>query len=448
MHRCLHVRSLLLAACLFSWVLPASAAAPAAPAPAKPAAKPAAKAATKPVKASPTQAKPALAPAAAMKQVASVEGITEFELGNGMRVLYFPDSSKPTTTVNITYLVGSRHEGYGETGMAHLLEHMVFKGSPGHKDIPQELTAHGARPNGSTWYDRTNYFETFASSDENLQWALDLEADRMVNSFIAKKDLDSEMTVVRNEFEAGENSPQGVLVERLMSTAYLWHNYGKSTIGSRADIERVPIERLQAFYRKWYQPDNALLVVAGKFDEAKTSQWIEQKFGRIPRPERKIEETYTVEPAQDGPRQVILHRVGDVQLAAVGYHVPAGSHSEFAAVEVLSFLLGDEPSGRLYKSLVETQKASSIESFAWQFKEPGLIMALAGAGQAARCSAPTSSRRGLRPDAPSDKDVRRARTALARLETTMRAPSAPRRALQWESRRLAAGVPAPHRLER
>jgi zinc protease len=162
----------------------------------------------------------------------SVEGITEYTLTkNGLKVLLFPEPSKPTITVNITYLVGSRHEGYGETGMAHLLEHMVFKGTPNHPDIPAELTKHGARPNGTTWLDRTNYFETFAASDENLNWALDLEADRMVNSFIAKKDLESEMTVVRNEFEQGENDPTSILMERVVSTAFLWHNYGKSTIG-------------------------------------------------------------------------------------------------------------------------------------------------------------------------------------------------------------------------
>src|SRR5688572_8686083 len=137
--------------------------------------------------------------------VTSVEGITEYRLANGLTVLLFPDSSKQTITVNMTYKVGSRHENYGETGMAHLLEHLLFKGTPRHPNIPQELTEHGARPNGSTWYDRTNYFETFAATEENLRWALDLEADRMVNSFVAKKDLDSEMTVVRNEFERGEN---------------------------------------------------------------------------------------------------------------------------------------------------------------------------------------------------------------------------------------------------
>src|SRR6266498_3207946 len=199
-------------------------------------------------------------------RVTSVEGITEYRLTNGLSVLLFPDQTKQTITVNITYLVGSRNENYGETGMAHLLEHLMFKGTPRHPNIPQELTAHGARPNGTTWLDRTNYYETFQATQENLKWALDLEADRMVHSFIAKKDLDSEMTVVRNEFEMGENDPEGVLDQRVLSTAYLWHNYGKDTIGARADIENVPIDRLQAFWRTYYQPDNAYLLVAGKLD--------------------------------------------------------------------------------------------------------------------------------------------------------------------------------------
>ena len=167
---------------------------------------------------------------AQLKKGASVEGITEYSLDNGLKVLLFPDNSAQTITVNITYMVGSRHEGYGEKGMAHLLEHMVFKGTPNHPNIPEELSSHGARPNGTTWYDRTNYFETFNATDENLDWALDLEADRMVNSYIAKKDLESEFSVVRNEFESGENSPTGVLMEKVISAAYLWHNYGKSTM--------------------------------------------------------------------------------------------------------------------------------------------------------------------------------------------------------------------------
>jgi zinc protease len=312
---------------------------------------------------------------------ATVEGITEYTLPNGLRVLLFPDPSKPTVTVNITYLVGSRHEGYGETGMAHLLEHLVFKGSSCHRDIPQELTEHGANPNGTTWYDRTNYFETFAATDENLVWALDLEADRMVNSFVAKQDLESEFTVVRNEFEMGENDPAAILEERVMATAFLWHNYGNSTIGARADIENVPIERLQAFYRKYYQPDNAILVVAGKFDEAKTLRLIEQKFGRIPRPARtgelRLWPTYTLDPVQDGEREVTLRRVGDVQVLYAAYHIASGAHPDFPAIDVLSRVLGTQPSGRLYQALVATKKAANAFAYTYRLREPGAFLATA-----------------------------------------------------------------------
>jgi zinc protease len=320
------------------------------------------------------QDKPALAPPV---KVTTVEGITEYRLANGLRVLMFPDQSKQTITVNITYLVGSKHENYGETGMAHLLEHLVFKGTPKHPNIPQELTEHGARPNGTTWLDRTNYFETFAATEENLKWALDLESDRMVNSYIAKKDLDSEMTVVRNEFESGENSPFRVLWQRVMATAFEWHNYGKSTIGARADIENVPIERLQAFYRKHYQPDNAVLMIAGKIDEAKTLEMVNEKFGPLAKPERLLQTTYTKDPTQDGERTVTVKRVGDVQLAMVGYHIPPGTHPDFAAIEVMNQILSTEPGGRLYKALVDTKKASSVGSFNFQLQDPGIFLAFA-----------------------------------------------------------------------
>lgn len=311
-------------------------------------------------------------------RVTAVEGITEYTLPNGLRILLFPDPSKATTTVNITYFVGSRHESYGETGMAHLLEHLVFKGTPRHPDIPKELSSRGALPNGTTWTDRTNYYETFPASDANLEWALDLEADRMVNSFIAAKDLASEMTVVRNEFEMGENNPLDILEERVASTAYLWHNYGKATIGARSDLEHVPIERLQAFYRKYYQPDNAMLVIAGRFDPDRALRLVERKFGPLKRPDRsganRIWDTYTRDPAQDGERQVTLRRVGDVQALAVAYHVPASSHPDYAAVRLLAEVLGSAPSGRLHRAMVEPGLAASVSAASYAFREPTTLM--------------------------------------------------------------------------
>ncbi|GAC1516446.1 MAG: pitrilysin family protein [Gemmatimonadaceae bacterium] len=311
--------------------------------------------------------------AAGVTRVTTVEGITEYRLANGLRVLLSPDASKPTATVNITYLVGSGAEGYGETGMAHLLEHLVYKGTPRHPNIPQELTAHGTRPNGQTSFDRTNYFETFAATPANLRWALDLEADRMIHSFIAKKDLDSEMTVVRNELESGENSQSFILLQRMLATAYLWHNYGHMPIGARSDIENAPIERLQAFYRRFYQPDNAILLVAGHIDEGATLALVQRTFGRIPRPRRVLDKLYTVDPTQDGERSVTLRRTGDDQIVSAMYHVPSGAHADFAAIDVLTRIMGEPPSGRLYKSLVDTKKAASVEAANLQLRDPGVI---------------------------------------------------------------------------
>ncbi len=288
-------------------------------------------------------------------------------------MLLFPDPTRPKVTVNLTVLVGSRQEGYGETGMAHLLEHMVFKGTPTHANIPAALKERGAMFNGSTDFDRTNYYETLPASDSNLEFALRLEADRMVNSSIKAEDLATEFSVVRNEFEMGENSPEGVLSQRMMAVAYEWHNYGKSVIGNRSDIERVPVENLRTFYKKYYQPDNAVLVVAGRFDEQKALEYITRYFGCLPRPDRKLHETYTEEPPQDGERVVTLRRIGDVGLVGLLYHVPAASHAEYPAVEILADLLVSKPSGRLYKALVESGKATRVSASPMAGHDPGAI---------------------------------------------------------------------------
>jgi zinc protease len=312
-----------------------------------------------------------------LQKVTTVEGITEYRIDNGLRVLLFPDASKPTVTINVTYLVGSRHENYGETGMAHLLEHMVFKSTTTRPDIWKELKDHGANFNGTTWVDRTNYFETVTATDENLKWAIEMEADRMVNSRIAKEELDKEMTVVRNEFEAGENNPIGVLFKRMLGAAYEWHNYGKSTIGNRADIENVPVERLRAFYTKYYQPDNAMLVIAGKFEEGKALRWIAENFGKIPRPTRKLDKLYTEEPTQDGERMVTVRRAGDIQAVGAFYHLPPATHPDFAALAVLVNVLTDTPSGRLYKALVDQKKAAQVFEMTMETADAGGVLFMA-----------------------------------------------------------------------
>lgn len=310
-------------------------------------------------------------------KVASIEGVTEYRFANGARVILYPEASRPTVTVNMTVLVGSRHEGYGESGMAHLLEHLVFKGTPRHPEIPKALRDHGASFNGTTNSDRTNYFETLPASDENLEFAIAMECDRLVNSFIKREDLVSEMTVVRNEFERGENSPASILNQRIHATAYEWHNYGKSTIGNRSDIERVPIENLQAFYKKFYQPDNVVLIVAGRFEEAKTLSLLEKYLGSIPKPARKLDRTYTEEPPQDGERTVILRRVGAVGSVGVAYHTPAAAHDDWAPLSLLGGILSQSPNGRLYKALVESKLATSAFASGQNSHDPGLFFASA-----------------------------------------------------------------------
>lgn len=305
-------------------------------------------------------------------KVTALEGMTEYRLANGLRVLLIPDASKPTITTNLIYMVGSRHENYGETGMAHLLEHLLFKPSAnfgvkkGSKTPVEVLNLTGADFNGTTWYDRTNYYATFPANDDNLRLMLAMEADRMVNAAIDQNDLwnpktqKGEMTVVRNEFEIGENDPVGVTTERIQAVAFDWHNYGKSTIGARSDIENVNIPRLRAFYKKYYQPDNAILMVAGKFDETKVLKQVNELFGRIPKPTRVIEPTYTVEPVQDGERSVTVRRTGGTQYVGAGYHLAASAHHESTSIGLLADILTSAPSGRLHKALVETKLATSV----------------------------------------------------------------------------------------
>jgi zinc protease len=314
-------------------------------------------------------------PPAGLKEVTSVEGITEYKLeSNGLRILLAPDDSKPTTTVNMTYLVGSRHENYGQTGMAHLLEHMLFKGTPTFPNALGEFSKRGLQANGSTSTDRTNYYASFAANPDTLKWYLTWQADAMIHSTILKQDLDTEMTVVRNEMESGENNPFQMLWQKMLGIAFQWHNYGKTPIGARSDVENVDIAQLQAFYRTYYQPDNAVLVVTGQFDLETTLKDIHEAFGKLPRPTRQLPPEYTVEPVQDGERAITLRRNGGSPLVAAMYHVPPAGHKDFAALDLASMIIADTPSGRLYKALVPTKQATSVLGFTMDEFAPGIVM--------------------------------------------------------------------------
>ena len=314
---------------------------------------------------------PATVRAAPPDKLQSVEGIDEYRLANGLQVLLVHDTSKPTTTVNLTYRVGSRYENYGETGMAHLLEHMLFKGTPKHPKVWADFEKRGLAANGSTSFDRTNYTASFSTNEENLDWYLGWLADAMVNSFIARNDLATEMTVVRNEMESGENSPERTLYKKTLAVMYDWHNYGHDTIGARSDVENVDIPRLQAFYRLYYQPDNATLIVAGSFDTSKVLASINASFGMLAKPTRKLPTFYTLEPVQDGERSVTVRRTGGVPVLFAGYPMPPAAAPDFAAAELLSIIMGDTPSGRLHKRLTETRLATTVFAFTQGLAEPG-----------------------------------------------------------------------------
>ncbi|HJU21273.1 MAG TPA: pitrilysin family protein [Casimicrobiaceae bacterium] len=304
----------------------------------------------------------------------SVEGVDEYTLANGLKILLFPDATKPTTTVDVTYKVGSRMENYGETGMAHLLEHMMFKGTPSIPSVFAELGRRGMQFNGNTSYDRTTYFETFTADRASLDWVLMMESERMTKSTFTKAELDSEMTVVRNEYESGENKPQDVLWKRMAAVAFDWHDYGKPTIGARSDIENVPFEKLRAFYTEYYQPDNAVLTVGGKFDPDATLAAIAKYFGAIPKPTRVLPKFYTVEPVQDGQREVTVRRVASTQWLGALFHLPQGANPDTTAFEALADIMTVEPAGRLYKALVETKKASSVDNWMFALHDPGFVI--------------------------------------------------------------------------
>lgn len=307
-------------------------------------------------------------------QGSSIEGVTEYTLQNGLKVLLAADASQPSTTVNMTYLVGSRHENYGQTGMAHLLEHMMFRGTPKLPNALAEFSKRGLAANGTTSADRTNYYATFAANPDTLNWYLDWQADTMVNATISREDLDAEMTVVRNEMESGENNPFRVLMQKMFASAFQWHNYGKSTIGARSDVENVDIAQLRAFYHEYYQPDNAVLIVTGQFDPDATLTHIAKAFNTIPKPKRSLPPEYTEEPVQDGPRRVTLRRHGGSPLAAALYHIPAASALEYIPLSIGIGVLSDTPSGRLYQNLVDKNLATSVFGFASDSYAPGYAL--------------------------------------------------------------------------
>ena len=310
--------------------------------------------------------------------VRQLDGITEYRLeSNGLQVLLMPDHSAPVLTFLVTYRVGSRNEVTGTTGATHILEHLMFKGTPNYNrekgnNVDQLLERSGALYNATTYLDRTNYYANLAS--DQLDMVVGMEADRMRNLYLRDEDRRPEMTVVRNEFERGENSPFQALIKEIGAAAYVAHPYHHSTIGWRSDIEKVSIEQLRAFYDTFYWPDNATVSVIGDFRDAEALGSILRHYGRIPRAPKPIPQVYTEEPAQSGPRRVTVKRAGELGVVAIGFKTPNALHKDSAAVEVLSQILSDGKNSRLYRTLTDKSLTTSVSAFNGSFRDPWLCL--------------------------------------------------------------------------
>ncbi|MBE8723345.1 M16 family metallopeptidase [Flavobacterium hungaricum] len=311
------------------------------------------------------------------KKIKELGGIEEYLYQpNGMNILLLQDNASPVATVQIVYRVGSKNEVIGNTGSTHLLEHLMFKGTASFNKkngntITDVLQNTGAQLNATTWYDRTNYFETLPSDKIGL--ALQIEADRMRNSLLLKEDKEAEMTVVRNEFERGENDPNSLLDKEIWASAYIAHPYHHSTIGWKSDIEKAPIEVLRNFYNTYYWPDNATLTIIGDFKKENVFALIETYFGKITKAPNPMPQPYTEEPQQYGPRKIVVKKPGELGVINKAYKIPGALHEDLPALNILGEIIGSGPSAILNKTFVDTRLGIYAYANATNFKEVGLF---------------------------------------------------------------------------
>ncbi len=322
--------------------------------------------------------------------VRQMEGVTEYRLDNGLQVLLAPNDLQPRVYANLVVKAGSAVEGAGEGGMAHLLEHMLFKGTPTTKDPMREFSERSFSSNGTTDIDRTNYFAGMNANTENLHWFIGWLADAMTNSFIAKVDLDKEMPVVRNEFERAGGSVVRGMYEARMALTFPNHGYGRPVLGNRSDIENVDIKKLQTFYKTWYRPDNAVLVVAGRFDAPETLAYIQKVFGVLTNPSAPLPKLYTREPIQDGLRSTVIRRVGGEPQLLISWRGVANSHPDDAVLDVIASALAGSESTPFSKAIAEQKLGTQPSSWHQASAQYGLFsvsLQMAGNDKAASIKA-------------------------------------------------------------
>ncbi len=313
--------------------------------------------------------------------IKSLGGIDEYRLdANGLSVLLLSDRTAPVATFMVTYRVGSRNEVTGTTGATHLLEHLMFKGSPNFNrakgnSIDQFLESVGAQYNATTYLDRTNYYAQVGS--EHLEGYMAIESDRLRNLWLHEDDRRPEMTVVRNEFEIGENDPTQALDKEIFAAAFQAHPYHHSTIGWRSDIEKVSIEKLREFYDTFYWPDNATATIIGDFDPAAALALVKKYYGAYPKAPKPIPQVYTEEPEQTGPRRVMVQRAGELGTVGVSWKSPAGSHPDYPALQVLGMIMGSGKTSRFYRALTDKNLTTSVSSEPGFFHDPSLFQVYA-----------------------------------------------------------------------
>ena len=318
-----------------------------------------------------------------IRQVGSTEmGVSEFRLANGLKILLAPNQSAPVVTFMQLFRVGSRDEGVGHTGATHFLEHMMFKGTKKFDpekglDSTELLNRIGAVSNATTWFDRTNYFEAVPS--EYLEFCVKVEADRMRNLRLRQSDRDAEMSVVRNEMERGENSPDEAMEKEMYAIAYREHPYHHPTIGWRSDVEQVPMARLKAFYDVFYWPNNCTVLIVGDFETSTALKLVHKYYGKIPKSPHPIPEVYTQEPPQEGQRRYQVSRSGDLPRVWVGHRTPASSDADHYPLNVISHVLGGshDKGSRLYKSLIDTGLAMDVGCRHDELRDPALMIVAA-----------------------------------------------------------------------
>lgn len=340
------------------------------------------------VEAATPPAKNEIKPASLPGPVHKAGGFTSHVLANGFKIILVPFPSAANARIELVIKTGSKLEGYGETGMAHLLEHMLFKSAGKRADIKSDLTALGATWNGTTNADRTNYFETVAAEPAKVDEAIRIEADRFIRASFTKEHLASEMTVVRNELERNDSDPGSLVRRALQRQSYFWHGYSRPTIGARSDIEDAPFAALQVFHKKHYRPDNAALIVSGNFDPARTLALASQLFAEARNPDSPKITSWTREESRPVTNRSELYLPAGKTIVASAWKSPGLTERQIYALDLASSALCAHDWGSLRKDLVLERKLAVGVSCGTQLQpDSSLLVAFATAGKEADAEA-------------------------------------------------------------